>query len=132
MRLTKKEAIRWHRKMWRWIAEQYKAGRMAWVIDLKTEYCGSRKLHVENHCFCCEYAKKKDEYDYDYCEHCPVIWGTEQECTAYYCEQKELETPYWSLYMRTNPESKKRISAEEAYELAMKIANLKAKEEKDG
>lgn len=128
MRLTKKEAIIWHRKMWQWIAEQYKTGRMEWVIDLKTEYCYSRKLHVENHCFCCEYAMSKvKDYD-DYCNYCPVVWGTEEKCEAYYCEQKEdLETPYWSLYSRTHPEHPLRMGTEEAYVLAMKIANLKAK-----
>ena len=116
--------------MWRWIAEQYKSGRTDWIIDLKEEYCHKRRLSVVQNCFCCEYAISKDEYDY--CEHCPVVWGTEEKCRAYYCEQKEeLETPYWSLYSRTHPEHQQRMGTEEAYELAMKIANLKAKEEKD-
>lgn len=133
MRLTKKEAIIWHRKMWRWIAEQYRAGKMIDVIDLKTEFCRSRRLSVQHHCFCCEYAMQKNVLEYDYCCECPIIWGTEKEKDEYFCEGRiDTISPYWKLLDGTSLGSEERISTEEAYKLAMEIANLKAKEEKDG
>lgn len=58
MNISREEAIRKHREMWNWIAEQYEEGRTASVQRLKREFI---ERHYPNdlpnlYCYCCEYA----------------------------------------------------------------------------
>ena len=114
-KLTKEEAIREHRRMWNWIAEQYRQHgvRNRNIIHLKYEYLGIYRpefLPMESACFCCEYVKQQGEG----CKECPVVWGGNKEriCTS---------GEYRKLYLVR----KNKFTAES---LAREIANLPVRE----
>lgn len=112
--MTREEAIKNHRKMWNWIADQIRNGRKDVTIhDLKITYLiehGYDPDIIRHKCFCCEYAfQESDDYD-DYCESCPLIWGNENLCKpGYFCENRGW---YWGTRTEEN---------------ARKIANLPEK-----
>ena len=130
MILTKKEAIRMHRAMWRWIAimlksERYKCFKFTEVgtdfettIDyLKTAYVNmiGRTGEVAFDCFCCDYTRPLP-----ICgarrEICPVVWSSDDGCS--YGEYNEFsQIPY-------APENLDKAAA-----LALKIANLPERED---
>lgn len=78
MNISREEAIRKHREMWNWIAEQYKNGVTVPVDRLKAKFV---KEHYPNDdpdskCYCCEYAGEtlnpvygSPKYN---CEKCPL------------------------------------------------------------
>lgn len=127
MELTKKQAIKEHRKMWRWIAERIKNyplkklfslpnyNWLSLISDLKYYYLYEVKKQVfgdlDNNCFCCEYACN--------CRHCPIVWsGTNKTCFEKFGEYLELIS--LNGYSDENKEK--------AYKLALKIANLPERE----
>lgn len=130
MKLTKKEAIENHRKMWHWIAtmlksERYKAFdymecgtnyRMT-VALLKGVYLNMIGLEGEifGHCFCCEYSHNQD--DFCGCAFCPVIWDN----NVWGCEDGEYG---WLIDLPYIPEN-----LPKAAELALRIANLPERED---
>lgn len=59
MKLTRKETVSWHRKMWNWIADRIEEEKEYQHINvLKKEYCeGKGFYYVTSNCFCCEYTK---------------------------------------------------------------------------
>ena len=81
MQLTKEQAIKEHRKMWNWIADQYKNrtdllnetecvdGLKRWYI-----YMTFPDETIEYDCFCCEYDYQYDEIGI--CKHCPLEWDS--------------------------------------------------------
>ena len=79
MKLTKEQAITEHRKMWNWIADQYKnktdfLNKTDDINDLKQCYINMvfPGEVIECDCFCCE-------YDYEFggiCENCPIEWDS--------------------------------------------------------
>lgn len=85
-KLTKEEAIREHRKMWNWIAEQYKQhGVRNNILHLKYEYLGIYRpefLPMKSACFCCEYVRQQGAG----CKECPVVWGKNK---VYICTSGE-------------------------------------------
>ena len=85
-RISKEEAIKNHRAMWNWIADQYEKGSNQRVRFLKREYIDTmdpnrderiKKLYVS--CYCCYYAGinnivgADNEYMFN-CDQCPVVW----------------------------------------------------------
>ena len=127
MELTKKQAIEEHRKMWNWIAKQIKTQPLEerfstpcynWVnliSDLKRYYLYDFK-EVENNCFCCEYAFNTSGYDQRMCDFCPLVWSGIGCCDA---SGEYLRLISLNGYSDENKEN--------AYELALKIANLPEK-----
>lgn len=84
--ISKEEAIKNHRAMWNWIADQYEKGSNQRVRFLKREYIDTmdpnrderiKKLYVS--CYCCYYAGinnivgADNEYMFN-CDQCPVVW----------------------------------------------------------
>lgn len=84
--ISKEEAIKNHRAMWNWIADQYEKGNNKRVQILKREYIDTmdpnrderiKKLYVS--CYCCYYAGinnivgADNEYMFN-CDQCPVVW----------------------------------------------------------
>ena len=127
MKLTKKQAIEEHRKMWNWIAERIKNyplkklfllpnyNWLSLISDLKYYYLYEVKKQVfgdlDNDCFCCEYASN--------CRHCLIVWsGTNKICFEKFGEYLELIS--LNGYSDENKEK--------AYKLALKIANLPERE----
>lgn len=85
-RISKEEAIKNHRAMWNWIADQYEKGSNQRVRFLKREYIDTmdpnreeriKKLYVS--CYCCYYAGINNIVGVDNrymfnCDQCPVVW----------------------------------------------------------
>lgn len=115
-RITKEEAIRNHRKMWSWIADQYKSGRRDYVNDLKREYIDTYfpGEHILCNCFCCEYVDKNGGS----CRACPVIWYENETNSCIAIGGMYNELLYFNSYMST----------EKLEELARHIANLPERE----
>lgn len=79
MILTKEQAIIEHRKMWNWIADQYK--NRTDLLNETEDVEGLKKYYidtvfpnewVECNCFCCEYDVKFGGI----CDQCPVEWNS--------------------------------------------------------
>lgn len=137
MELTKKQAIKEHRKMWIWIAYAIKnkedcpavVSRYDWkslIVDLKRHYLlnykGRKYKDIRTYCFCCEYAYNTSNdtyYDNDICRYCPVIWSGS---TGYCCDKYGEYTELASLHGYSDENRRK------AYKLALKIANLPERE----
>ena len=127
-----------HRKMWNWIAEQYKNGSQHHVLDLKTHYLYIHGFsYMLNHCFLCDYAGYNSKRGYIFnanCDRCPLDWGTpkytlisEGFCTdyEYFDDRKGL---YSKLCFLTDRDS---VDSNKAYELSKQIAELPIKEYED-
>lgn len=130
MKLTKKEAIENHRKMWNWIAVMLKSGRYkafkytehgnkygATISYLKRAYLSmiGLKGKIFCDCFCCEY----DLYQYPKgnwnCSNCPLVWRNG------HCEDGEYNELSRIPYTPEN--------LPKAVELARRIANLPERED---
>lgn len=158
-RLTKERAIELHRDMWNWIASELNKNPDAEVHNLKNKYIKTNPdIHkyqeyndnedlVHNNCFCCEYAVQQanprifandfdfwKEFNTDFCEHCPLIWGTEDNTEDFFCETgiehnfealdgKET-TGLWNLI---NNAKEINLTPEEKINIARQIANLPEK-----
>lgn len=82
-KLTKKQAIEEHRKMWRWIAEETEKRKR---VVRKGEYLDLYypNADIECDCFCCEYGTQK--MIKKPCAKCPINWDS--ECDKYMCFDK--------------------------------------------
>lgn len=112
MKLTKKQAIEGHRKMWNWIADEIERQKHIYTIGvLKEQYCNEHNLEMEMDCFCCEYSFEKSGFGFTYlCSFCPLSWIETKTC----CNNDN------SLYCKlTHSES-----WQEQVDLARQIANL--------
>ena len=60
MQLTKEQAIKEHRKMWNWIADQYKNGCIKYIYEVEQRYINECTNYssdeIESDSFCCEYS----------------------------------------------------------------------------
>lgn len=135
--ITKDEAIKRHREMWTWIAEQLESDRLEKNISfLKEEYCKKNNmLSLTNHCFCCEYSMQLTFANH--CKHCPLIWGTEKDTKGYYCENGLDPTDYeiksmddTGLWMIASYYAHK-FEFKTAAKYARKIANLPERENQE-
>lgn len=121
MNLTKDQAIKEHRKMWNWIAEQYKHGNTRVVYELKKEYCSWYGIEILHDCFCCEYAFNVCVHE-NRCKYCPIVWGTEHLHEGWFCE-RTLDSEQ-GLYGKLFNLTLNKFEPEDAYELAKHIAEL--------
>ena len=89
-RISKEEAIKNHRAMWNWIADQYEKGSNQRVRFLKREYIVTMDPNRDVHailyasCYCCYYAGLNNivgagnKYMFN-CDQCPVVWPSYAE-----------------------------------------------------
>ncbi len=128
MKLTKEEAIREHRKMWYWIADETK--KRKYVVS-KIDYLDEFNIEsITCDCFLCEYAAQqmksldipvninKTEYPYR-CTACPVQWH------GFNCLEKRFMTNENGLY-RLWIIAKRDGKYRKAAKIAKKIAKLPA------
>ena len=66
-KLAKKLAIKLHRKLWNWIADETIRRQ---EIIAKHDYPLFKRKDISNNCWCCEYAEEE-------CKNCPIIWNEE-------------------------------------------------------
>lgn len=112
--LTREQALENHRRLWRHIADKTRTEKR----------CVSKKEAIEdiwgnvwvaNECWCCEYD---DQFDSDFCTHCPVMWDNEKD-NGFWCNDSEFGE--WCSARTAD-------DWEEAAEIAEKIANLPERE----
>lgn len=121
MELTREQAITEHRKMWRWIAEQYKnecdlsPHQLKKIYLLKKGYDDS--FLIQSCCFLCEYTREGHRG----CDNCPLIWGTIGDCMGTSNEHRGLYGQLIDCYL--NREDMKKCA-----KLARKIAELPEKQ----
>ena len=105
--MTKKEAVRKHRKMWKWIAEKTRQRkRCVDKNDYMMEVGAGEPIYLD--CFCCHFDSLHEGTEQ--CESCPLCW--ESDALEYMCEyatQSDLESRYetgiyaaWRLDVKGN------------------------------
>lgn len=132
MNISKDEAIRKHREMWNWIAEQYENeldGNSSLVTRLKRDFI---KEHYSNddpdsECYCCEYAERVSNPEIGgsirNCERCPLEWPS--TCCELMCLHKTDEMNSDGLYEQCIWQSHPYIANyKKAAIIAREIANL--------
>lgn len=111
-KLTKSEAVRRHRQMWRWIADETeKRGECVDKIDAIRAIWPNLYLRPLNDCWCCEYGSM---FGKQQCDKCPVIWSA-RHCVL------SREYNGWSCAWRKN-------DYKDAAEYARQIAELPERE----
>ena len=73
MELTKDEAIRLHRELWGWLAENPRKTKSEWP---RWEYNGGDICLVFANCFACEVS--------DRCDNCLFVWPGGRTCEGLY------------------------------------------------
>lgn len=71
--MTREEAIKKHRELWHWIADETRRRKDCYV--LKVENKDVAKEGPLNSCWLCEYARQFQKFYYEYCYACPINWG---------------------------------------------------------
>lgn len=107
--MTREEAIKNHRKMWNWIADQYENGSKNDIIAVKRQYLETMNInpYPSQLCFLCQFCID----NFSGCEMCPVIWKN------FECSNSE----YGRIYELTE---KLFFSRKKAAKIARIIANL--------
>lgn len=108
--LTKEEAVKLHREMWNWIANEiYQRKKVCEIWDLKHEYLKYNNYsNIRSHCFCCEYVAQSEKAECS--KLCPFNWARHRNfvyCVDGYYLKCENASDWISQY-----------------KLAIKIANL--------
>ncbi len=80
MKLTRKQAIRNHRKMWNWIADETEKRD---VKVKKADYFRENGITDEPYtlCYCCEFARQL-AFKVKECIFCPIKWGDNANATC--------------------------------------------------
>ena len=109
-KLSLKEAVDGHRKMWNWIAaETVRQERKV----CKNEYFDAKDANLNHDCYCCEYDVQHNREEDELCQNCFIDWGNES-----YCWSHGVAYDRWMLS----------ISPEDACHYAEEIADLPLKE----
>lgn len=121
MKLTRKEAIENHRKMWKWIAE--KSLERKEKVQKDDYFAENGKIDWRSvpdlQCYCCHFTKQ-NELRALVCDKCPLMWGDNaaDNCIDIYVNGILFEYKgTWSKWVREK-------DYEKAAEYALQIANL--------
>lgn len=68
--MNREEAIKKHRELWHWIADEHRRTRSVFVN--KSDNPDVAKEEPANDCWLCEYVLQSDKD----CGDCPINWGT--------------------------------------------------------
>lgn len=92
MELTREEAIRLHRELWGWLAEN--------PMKQKTDYPKFKTERVRNDCYLCEFAGSQ-------CAKCPVEWPKPRYVSPCHC----MESYFGEWDDAKLPEERSRLAA---------------------
>jgi len=67
-KITRREVLRLHRRLWNWLAEHPTAMKCEWVEWKRN---GGKIPEMEASCPCCEYVQ---ENEHGSCQSCPIDW----------------------------------------------------------
>jgi len=113
--MLREEAIKKHRAMWNWIAEQILNHVHTMNIgSLKAEYIGMQgedtlEMHKHNNCYLCHYTDIN-------CRSCPLSWPT--NAANFKCEVGYYDMGLYSRCANMTNTGNWRLQAELAYEIA--------------
>ena len=116
MKLTKKQAVEEHRKMWKWIGNEIARLHVRMnIFDLKKEYLFiHNKPIITDDCFCCAYVN--GIFIDRFCNVCPLIWpGNSAYCgsgglfTQICCEQDWIKQADLAYQIADLPEREDKI-----------------------
>lgn len=107
LELTREEAIKRHRMLWNWIADE--TLRQKRFVGKQEAFAHFGWPDILNHCWCCEYSDAG-------CHLCLVDWGTEFGC--------ESNNSVYLMWICSN-------SYESAAKYAREIAKLPERKEED-
>ena len=104
MKISKKEAVRKHRMMWNWIADQYRYGSTKSVLELKQEFTrvNDPDVKIPSNCYCCMYAGERgdlfrfisgNQSRYN-CKRCPLEWPTSKDTKELMCYESTHTNEY--------------------------------------
>ena len=129
MELAKEQAIQEHRKMWNWIADQYKNGCIKFIYEVEQryidEYTKYSSNEIESLSFCCEYTNQNDEKDS--CNMCPLAWDKiTGYCACLQTSKLNEDGNFVGLYQKVVDETGDSIEIDfdKVYKLCKQIANL--------
>ena len=71
--MTREEAIKKHRELWHWIANEHRKRKRREVLKEENPDVANEKPN--NDCWLCEYTHQFDRVYCDYCNVCPINWG---------------------------------------------------------
>lgn len=105
MKLSKKEAIKLHRKMWTDMQERLGNKTSEHRALFKDHWCHEHfpNINIKHNCLLCQYAiqtalKQLDEnddgWDLNYCQFCPIDWPHEDCVEEYFCEKGDITWDY--------------------------------------
>ena len=116
-RIQRKRAIKNHRKMWHWLAENPGKSKIEFLL----EHDSSNRV-LFNGCYLCDYATRAKQRAGGgmFCKYCPLDWGAMSCCNGTHL----LYDKWQAERLKLNP-NKQRIA-----ELALQIAELPEKVEK--
>ena len=103
MKLTREEALKYHRQMWSDMQRDIGDTDNA---HLRTNYKAEwLKKHfpneeIANYCFCCEYNDKIDDCG---CYHCPIAWPTDYDGEPNCCKLVRCSSVWESPYYLVAP-----------------------------
>ncbi len=102
MELTREEAIRLHRELWKWLAENPMKGKADWPGWEKHKCYGEKNNERPNsYCFACEYVMQHNDRA-RICKLCPFVWPG-KDC---------MENGLWEEWRKaTAPEERSRLAA---------------------
>lgn len=114
--MTREEAIKKHRELWHWIAEEHRKRKSVWVYKNENPEIAEKK--PLNMCWLCEYTKQFDKvFPKQECDFCPIKWGENSNSCV------NVESPFLAWI---NP---CRFNYEDMARLADTIAELPEKED---
>ena len=112
--MLREEAIKKHRAMWNWIADQIVTNeRTMNIAMLKNNYIGMQgdilKLYTCNNCYLCHFTDIN-------CTKCPLSWPS--DACDYMCEFGYFGEGLYSRCLNLMNSGKWKLQAELAYEIA--------------
>lgn len=132
MNITREEAIRKHREMWNWIAEQYECGHGTTVHILKKNFI--KKYYPGDNpyanCYCCECSTEISEIDGKSlslkcnCDMCPLEWPSDYHDLMCCYKRRNYKEEIHGLYKQILYYSSQVMDYKKAATIAREIAKL--------
>lgn len=121
MKLSKQQAIKEHRKMWNWIADEIeKTGHEVTKYDYlrQSEYAYER---IRADCFLCDYIRNTGD---GLCGHCPLVWYKDDDRFVGRTMCIDPKSPYFKYLLHDTKGKTYEEWVKESSKYAREIANL--------
>lgn len=115
MKLTKKEAIKRHRLMWEWIAEETLSRQKCFDKLDAFKHFGWKSICEHSYCWCCKYD---DEHGHN-CRTCPIKWPSKNSLFACIKYDSNFERGIFDIWCRAVESNDWRKAAYYAFYISM-------------